>query len=47
MSDGYFPGKNRAAGGEVKVARIYMRVSTETQELERQEGIAQAARGAG
>jgi DNA invertase Pin-like site-specific DNA recombinase len=31
----------------VKVARIYMRVSTDAQDLERQEGIAQAAKGAG
>jgi DNA invertase Pin-like site-specific DNA recombinase len=30
-----------------KVARIYMRVSTEAQDLERQEGIAQAPRAAG
>lgn len=38
----------RAAGNQtVKVARIYMRVSTEAQDLERQEGIAQAARAAG
>lgn len=31
----------------IKVARIYMRVSTDSQDLERQEGIAQAARAAG
>lgn len=50
------PAEHQAAGVEVKaassaapvkVARIYMRVSTETQDLERQEGIAQAARAAG
>lgn len=41
---------NRKAAGSValvKVARIYMRVSTEAQDLARQEGIAQAARAAG
>ncbi len=35
------------APAPLKVARIYLRVSTEAQDLERQEGIAQAARGAG
>ena len=41
--------KRKAASlaAPVKVARIYMRVSTEAQDLERQEGIAQAARAAG
>jgi DNA invertase Pin-like site-specific DNA recombinase len=41
--------KRKAASSAalVKVARIYMRVSTEAQDLERQEGIAQAARAAG
>lgn len=41
--------KRKAASSTapVKVARIYMRVSTEAQDLERQEGIAQAARATG
>lgn len=41
--------KKKTAGSVAlaKVARIYMRVSTEAQDLERQEGIAQAARAAG
>lgn len=39
--------KRKAIAAPVKVARIYMRVSTEAQDLERQEGIAQAARAAG
>ena len=41
--------KRKAASpaAPVKVARIYMRVSTEAQDLERQEGIAHAARAAG
>ena len=43
------PKKTIAASPDapVKVARIYMRVSTAAQDLERQEGIAQAARMAG
>ena len=39
--------KTASSAAPVKVARIYMRVSTEAQDLERQEGIAQAARAAG
>ncbi len=39
--------KTTSSAAPVKVARIYMRVSTEAQDLERQEGIAQAARAAG
>ena len=39
--------KPASSAAPVKVARIYMRVSTEAQDLERQEGIAQAARAAG
>ena len=33
--------------GSMKVARIYMRVSTDEQDLQRQEGIKDAARAAG
>lgn len=39
--------KASSPAAPVKVARIYMRVSTEAQDLERQEGIAHAARAAG
>ena len=39
--------KPASSAAPVKVARIYMRVSTEAQDLERQESIAQAARAAG
>ena len=41
------PKKKAASPAPLKVARIYLRVSTEAQDLERQEGIAQAAKGAG
>ena len=39
--------KAASSAAPVKVARIYMRVSTEAQDLQRQEGIAHAARAAG
>lgn len=39
--------KASSPAAPVKVARIYMRVSTDAQDLERQQGIAQSARAAG